>query len=177
MGVRDLTEFESWPFAETGSPRALDPPVDVEPPRHGEGGEDCTPCARADDDYLWVDDDWRLTLFEPSPFLGVVLLEPRAHVESIAQLPADLAAGFGPMVGRVQRAITSLGGIGNVHVNCWGDGGAHLHVWFYPRPYGQLQLRGTFLPVWGFALPDRPVEQTLAAGRRIADALRGQPDR
>lgn len=171
MGIRDLTEFESWPFSEMGPPRPLDPPVSIEPPRHGEGGTDCLPCERPDDDYLWVDDHWRLWLFEKSPFLGVVQLQPRRHVESIADLPPDLAAGFGPMVGRVQRAIESLGGIGNVHVNDWGDGGAHLHIWFYPRPYGQLQLRGTFFPVWSFTLPDRPVEETRAAGRHIAAAL------
>ena len=36
---------------------------------------------------------------------------------------------------------------------------------------GQLQLRGTFFPVWSFTLPDRPVEESRAAGRDIAAAL------
>lgn len=171
MGTRDLTEFETWPFGDTGPPRPLAPPVENEPPRRGEGGTDCHACEQPDNAYLWGDANWRLRLFEPSPFLGVVLLEPRDHYESIAQLPPDLAAGLGPMVGRVQRAIESLGGIGNVHVNYWGDGSAHLHLWFYPRPYGQLQLRGTFFPVWSFTLPDRPAEETRAAGRQIAASL------
>lgn len=171
MGIRDLTEFETWPFDQMGPPRTLAPPIETEPPRHGEGGTDCFACQQPDDAYLWADDLWRLGLFEPSPFLGVVLLEPRDHLESIAEFPDHLATGLGPMVGRVQRAIESLGGIGNVHVNHWGDGAAHLHLWFYPRPYGQLQLRGTFLPLWSFALPDLPVERTRAAGRHIATEL------
>ena len=171
MGVEDLTEFQTWPYQSVGPARTLEDPVEVEPPRHGEGGIDCPRCQNPDEDAIWQDDRWLLTLFENSPFLGVVLLQPRAHIQSIADLPPDLAGEFGPMLGRVQRAIESLGGIGRVHVNYWGDGGAHLHVWFYPRPYGQLQLRGTFFPIWGFTLPNRPVEETREAGRRIAAAM------
>jgi len=40
-----------------------------------------------------------------------------------------------------------------VHVNRWGDGSAHRHMWFLARPYGQLQLRGTFLSLWDSILP------------------------
>src|SRR4030095_16702724 len=47
-----------------------------------------------------------------------------------------------------ERAIRSLDGVARVHVNRWGDGSAHLHLWFLARPYGRLQLRGTFLSLW-----------------------------
>jgi diadenosine tetraphosphate (Ap4A) HIT family hydrolase len=107
---------------------------------------------------------WRLSLYTPSPFRGVVLLQPRVHAESVAELPPAEAAELGPLVGRVQRAVESLGGIGRVHLNYWGDGGAHFHLWFYPRPYGQLQLRGTFLGLWSVLLPDLPDEEVRAAG-------------
>jgi len=42
-----------------------------------------------------------------------------------------------------------------------------------PRPYGQLQLRGTFLPMWGLVLPDLPDDEVRAAGEQIARALGG----
>jgi hypothetical protein len=57
------------------------------------------------------------------------------------------------MTVRVERAIRSLDGVARVHVNRWGDGAAHLHLWFMARPRGQLQLRGSFLPMWDDILP------------------------
>lgn len=169
--MRDMSEWATFPFVSPVEVRPLEPAVAEEPPRHGEGGVDCGACDRPDSDFLWTDDRWRLRLYTPSPFRGVVLLQPRVHAESVAELPPAESAEFARMVGRVQRAVESLGDIGRVHVNVWGDGGAHLHVWFYPRPYGRLQLRGTFLPLWGVVLPDLPDPDTLAAGQAVARAL------
>ncbi len=39
------------------------------------------------------------------------------------------------MTVRLERAIRSLDGVARVHVNRWGDGSAHLHLWFLARPY------------------------------------------
>lgn len=52
-----------------------------------------------------------------------------------------------------------------------GDGGSHFHVWFYPRPYGVLQLRGTFLPVWGMTMDPLPEPVVDAAASRVAESL------
>ena len=169
--MRDLSEWTTFPFVSPVEVRELEPAVAEEPPRNGEGGVDCWACDKPDADYLWTDERWRLSLYTPSPFRGVVLLQPRVHAESVAELPATEAAEFAPVAGRVQRAVESLGGIGRVHLNVWGDGGAHLHLWFYPRPYGRLQLRGTFLPLWGTVLPDLPDAEVRAAGEAIARAL------
>jgi diadenosine tetraphosphate (Ap4A) HIT family hydrolase len=169
--VRDLSGWTTFPFESPVQVRPLDPPVAQEPPRHGEGGVDCGLCTAPDEDFLWADERWRLSLYTPSPFPGVVLLQPRVHAESVADLPALEAAELGPLVGRVQRAVESLGGIGRVHLNYWGDGGAHFHLWFYPRPYGQLQLRGTFLGMWSVLLPDLPDGEVRAAGEQVARAL------
>jgi hypothetical protein len=43
--------------------------------------------------------------------------------------------------------------------------------WFYPRPYGRLQLRGTFLGTWSLLLPDLPDDEVRAAGEQVARAL------
>ena len=151
--------------------KELEAAVAEEPARAGEGGVDCWQCTGQDDEFLWTDERWRLSLYSPSPYRGVVLLQPRVHAESVAELPAAEAAELGPLAGRVQRAVESLGGVGRVHLNYWGDGAAHFHLWFYPRPYGQLQLRGTFLPMWGLVLPDLPDDEVRAAGEQIARAL------
>jgi hypothetical protein len=59
----------------------------------------------------------------------------------------------------LERAIRSLDDVARVHVNRWGDGSAHLHVWFLARPAGRLQLRGTFLSLWDDILPRIPETQ------------------
>jgi hypothetical protein len=85
----------------------------------------------------------------------VVILESRSHLD-LGDLPNLLAAELGVMIVRLERAIRSLDGVGRVHVNRWGDGAAHLHVWFLARPYGRLEMRGTFLPLWDDILPPIP---------------------
>ena len=64
-----------------------------------------------------------------------------------------------------------LEGVGRVHVNKWGDGGAHLHVFFLARPAGMLQLRGSNLALWEEMLPRVPEEESRAALRAVGDAL------
>jgi hypothetical protein len=59
------------------------------------------------------------------------------------------------------RAIEALPHIARAHVSRWGDGGAHLHVFFLARPVGFAQLRGTFLAVWAICCPpSRPAIAT-----------------
>ncbi|MDM4721708.1 hypothetical protein QTQ03_19715 [Micromonospora sp. WMMA1363] len=82
----------------------------------------------------------------------VLILESRSHFD-LGDLPNLLAAELGVMTVRLERAIRSLDGVARVHVNRWGDGSAHLHMWFLARPHGQLQLRGTFLSLWDSILP------------------------
>jgi diadenosine tetraphosphate (Ap4A) HIT family hydrolase len=107
---------------------------------------------------------------EPEGLPAMVMLVPRAH-HDLLDLPVELLVEMGPMIQRVERAILSLGGIARVHVNRWGDGGAHLHWWFIARPEGMMQLRGTCLPLWGDMLPKVPAEIWDETNRRIAAAL------
>ena len=93
------------------------------------------------------------------------------HVDSFSDLPADVANAFGPVAARVERAILTLGDIGRVHLYRWGDGGAHFHVWFVPRPLGMLEASGMMLPIWEDALPNVPDEELAAAAGRVADAM------
>lgn len=133
--------------------------VEVEPPRSGEDATDCVACGTPDDAYIWVSERWRVRAMDrPTGLPMVLILECRSHLD-IGDLPNLLAAELGVMTVRLERAIRSLDGVARVHVNRWGDGAAHLHMWFLARPYGRLQLRGTFLSLWDDILPVIPEQQ------------------
>jgi hypothetical protein len=154
-----LPEFITWPtfpFEGDLRVRKLDPPVDVEPERQGEDPEACATCRAVDEEYIWVANRWRVrALQRPTGLPAVVILESRSHLD-LGDLPNLLAAELGVMTVRLERAIRSLDGVARVHVNRWGDGSAHLHLWFLARPAGRLQLRGTFLSLWDDILPPIP---------------------
>ena len=151
-----VEEWDSFPFGGELTPRALRPPVEQEEPRHGEGGVDCRACGRGDDTYAWVNERWRLYPVGPTGLPLVMILEPRQHVSAPGDLPEELAAELGILLGRIERAITSLGNVGRVHVCRWGDGGEHLHWWFMARPARIPQLIGSFAAIWDDILPPVP---------------------
>ncbi len=161
-----------FPFEGDLKVKRLDAPVLPEPPRIGDPrGEPCSWCELPDSNYLWTDEHWRLSKSSSStgvPFVG--MLQPRGHYD-LGDLPPTLAATLGPTIVRVERAIRTIEGIERVHVNRWGDGVAHLHLCFFARPAGMLQLRGLFLPVWNEILPRLPEAHWRENLRRIATAL------
>ncbi len=165
------SEWDIFPF-EYGSlvVKPLQPPVVPEPPRGGEGGTECWRCANPDKNVLWSDDRWLLSGGEPSGLPFLALLQPKAHLD-LGDLDEAYAAELGVLTVRIERAIRGLGHIGRVHVCKWGDGGAHLHLFFLARPEGLLQLRGSNLALWEEMLP--PVEDAVrdADLRAVAHAL------
>lgn len=165
--------WDTFPF-ETDGMRVvpLEEPVLPEPPRFGEDGPDgCQSCERPDESYLWTDEHWRLSApADPAGLPAVVLLVPRGH-HDLHDLPPERSAELWPVVQRVERAITGLGDIGRVHVNRWGDGGTHLHLFLMARPAGMRQFRGTLLPLWEDVLPRVPREEWEDNVRRIARAM------
>lgn len=154
-----VAEWDTFPFDGEMRPRALQPPVEVEEPREGEGGIDCESCRATDDRYLWTNDNWRLGSFpEPNGLPVVVLLEAREHFDGPADLPVELAQELGVLLGRIERAVRSVEHVGRVHVCRWGDGSEHLHWWFMGRPARLPQLRGNFAAIWDDVLPPTPPE-------------------
>jgi hypothetical protein len=154
-----LPAFVAWPsfpFEGQLRPKRLDPPVAEEPPREGDDPSTCTACGASDDVYIWASDRWRVRAMDrPSGLPAVLILESRSHLD-LGDLTNLLAAELGVMTVRLERAIRSLDGVERVHVNRWGDGAAHLHLWFLARPVGQLQLRGSFLSLWDDILEPIP---------------------
>ncbi len=160
----------TFPYAQPLRPIDPGPRVIPDPPRRGEpGGEPCGPCAR--DDAIWSDEHWALYNPAATSLPGTVWLASRVHADSFADLPADVARTFGPIAGRIERAILALGDVGRVHLYRWGDGGAHFHVWFVPRPLGMLEAMREMLPLWEDRLPPASAEDIEAAGLAIAASL------
>jgi hypothetical protein len=169
--LAELVADPCFPFEGDVRVKALQPRQVPEPDRDTLTKADCGVCARDDSHDVWTDAHWRLRGYgEPCPFAGVVLLEPRGHYDSYPDLPTDLAE-LGPLTARVERALLTLRDVARGHVARWGPGSAHLHQWFFPRPLGQLQLRGSMLPVWMDVLPAQPDSAEAAALTRVGAAM------
>jgi len=171
-----MTGWEVFPFEQAGLRVVpLARPVLPEPARSGEDAVDCPACA-ASRAPVWADDHWRLFPLGPSGAPLILMLETVGHYD-LPDLPDDLAAEMGLLITRIARAIESLPHIARAHVSRWGDGGAHLHIFFFARPAGFSQLRGTCLAIWDDLLPAVPDKQrdsdAAAVGERLrADAAR-----
>jgi hypothetical protein len=172
LPLPDVASWDIFPFEGQLLGKPLEDAVFPEPPRHGEAAADCGPCRTGDDDYIWVDERWRLKVVA-GQCVPAFILEPRQHAD-LGDLDDSLAAELGCLVVRVERAVASVPGVGRVHVNRWGDGGAHLHVWFFARPEGLLQLRGSCLPDWLDVLPPLPPEDSDAITRHVVGRLESQ---
>ena len=145
-----------------------------EPPRRGEpGGDPCAICSGEATSVLWSDDQWTLHAPVGCSLPGSVWLASRDHFDSFADMPASYAASFGDVAARVERAILAQGDVARVHLYRWGDGGAHFHVWFLPRPLGMTEARGMYLPIWEDVLPNVPDAEVEAAAKRVAAAIEG----
>lgn len=160
------------PYHEPLSPLEPSERVIPEPPRRGEpGGEPCGICTGAATGAVWSDAHWTLHPPVGGSLPGAVWLAAKEHVDSFCDLPQDVAATFADVVGKVERAILSLGGTARVHLYRWGDGGAHFHVWLIPRPLGMLEAKGMMLPLWEDVLPNVSDEELRQAAERIALAM------
>lgn len=167
-----LDAWDTWPFEGEVRPRALADPA-PDPPRNGEGGVGCPACDAPDEDYVWCDERWRLQAMPPSGLPLVALLEPRAHHDGPADVPDELAREMGVMLGRVERAMLSVGGIGRVHIGRWGEGAEHLHWWFIARPADMPQLRSSFAEIWDEVLPPTPEPVWRENVARLVAAMEG----
>ncbi len=160
------------PYEEPLTVRQPSAPVVPEPPRRGEpGGEPCGICEGAATSAVWHDELWSVHPPVGGSMPGVVWLASREHADSFSDLSDEAAADFGLIAARVERAILGLGGFARVHLYRWGDGGAHFHVWFLPRPLGMLDASGMMLPLWEDVLPNVSDDELRAAAEKVAAAL------
>jgi diadenosine tetraphosphate (Ap4A) HIT family hydrolase len=161
------------PFEEPLTRREPGPRVIPEPPRRGEaGGPPCSVCPGEDNEHtIWSNEHWILNHGVQTSLPGAVWLTTREHCDSFGDLPAERAREFGALAGRIDRAILSLPDVARVHLYRWGDGGAHFHVWFLPRPLGMLEAQKHMLPLWEEVLPEASQDAIDDAKALIAKAM------
>lgn len=180
VAIELMPGWDIFPFELDGLRiKPLQDMYDVEPPRRGEDPDDC-PCRQPEDperaaEVVWSNERWRLKLLDMRIPLAVIL-QPRAH-HDLADLPDDLASEMGRLMVAVAGAIEDLPSVGRCHVGRYGDGGAHLHPFFFGRPARMPQLRGSTLLDWEENLPEVPdaVRRANAAhvGHRLVERLGG----
>ncbi len=173
LELGEVADSDLFPLEGEILVKPLEPPILPEPPRRGEpGGDPCAACTGTLSNFVvWRDERWGLGIAnEPSGLPMVAVLQPLAH-HDLEDLPVDLTGELGPMIQRVARAIGRLDTVGRVHVNRWGDGSQHFHLWFLARPRGMWQMRGAMLAVWDDLLPRVPDEEWRDARGRVAAAM------
>ncbi|MFF4876495.1 MULTISPECIES: HIT family protein [unclassified Micromonospora] len=106
-------------------------------------------------------------------FAGHVLVVPRVHLVTLAQLPADLLPGYFALVQRLAVAVETGLGAGGTFVamnNKVSQSVPHLHTHVVPRTKGD-GLRGFFWPRTRY--PSDQDARDIAV--RVADALPPPP--
>lgn len=180
VAIEAMPGWDIFPFELDGLRiKPLEPLLDEEPARRGEDPADC-PCAspatpEQEARVVWSNERWVLS--DAGMKLPVTLiLKPRAH-HDLADLPDELASELGRLMVAVTAAVESLPSVGRCHVGRYGDGGAHLHPFFFGRPARMAQLRGSCVLDWEENLPDIPddVRRANAAhvGHRLVERLGG----
>lgn len=174
VAVEAMPGWDIFPFELEGLLiKPLEPLADAEPPRVGEDTVDC-PCQSPPDAerasrIAWSDERWMLLALEMKLPVALVL-QPRAH-HDMADLPDDLAADLGRLMVAITAAVEALPSVGRCHIGRYGDGGAHLHPFFFGRPARMLQLRGSTLLDWEENLPPVPEDVRRANAAFVAQRL------
>ena len=135
-----ITTWDVFPWEVVDgaiAPKPLAEPAPEKPRVGDEGGKPCNVCTGFPPDrVVWEDEFWVLTAEEAPTGLPLVLvLHTREHMD-FGDLDDDMASQFGRISNRLVRIIQGLENIGRVHVDRWGDGSAHFHVWFFARTKG-----------------------------------------
>jgi diadenosine tetraphosphate (Ap4A) HIT family hydrolase len=81
---------------------------------------------------VWEDELWRCTATLRAGVAGYLFLEPRRHVNHVADLDGPEAVTFGLVLVRAARAVREAAGAERVHVHVYGGAIGHLHVHVEP---------------------------------------------
>ncbi len=181
VAVTEMPGWDIYPY-EIDSLRLkpLRPLADEEPARRGETPSDCWCAASAageldevpedDGNLVWSNERWTLRLGSDTGLPVMLVLGPRDH-HDLTTLPGGLAAEMGQLIVAVSDAVEHVPSVGRVQLAKYGDGGAHLHLFFLGRPTRVLQLRGSPLLDWEENLPRVPLEVLRANARVVAERL------
>ena len=169
-------EWEIFPWELVDGelvPKVVQPPyAGPERPRAGAEGVDCFNCTgHGDADLVWENRRWKLTHPTAPKGLPLVLwLASKEHMD-YPDMDDDLASEYGRISVWLCRIMERLPHIGRVHVNRWGDGSEHLHVWFLARPERLPGILGSLAVEWDEMLPPVPEDVWRADIKEVARKL------
>jgi diadenosine tetraphosphate (Ap4A) HIT family hydrolase len=169
-----FTEMPGWdifPYEPTGLRlKPLAPLFDEEPARQGEDPATCR-CigGKPRDNAIWTNDRWTLLGLDTGIPITAMLI-PEAH-HDLADLPPELAREMGELLVVVARAIEALPSVGRCQVARYGDGSAHVHLFFFGRPARVGQFRGSTLVDWEENLPRLPEHVAEENARFVAETI------
>lgn len=162
-----------WELVEGSlQPKVVQAPADEEP-RWGESADKpCGSCAGDQDGQtIWENERWTLSRGEkPTGFPLVLFLHSKEHLD-FPDMDDQLAMEYGRIAVWLCRIMEGLPHIGRVHVNRWGDGGSHLHVWFIARTARLPGILGSLAVEWDEMLPPGPQDVWLADTHEVARKL------
>lgn len=98
-------------------------------------------------------------------------MAPNEHA-TLHTMGLEALAAMGPLIQRIAVALGTIDSVGRTHVNRWGDGSEHFHLWFLARPLGMMQLRGAMIAMWDDLLPAIPADEMQTNLRTLAAAQR-----
>ncbi|MGC4111969.1 MAG: hypothetical protein QM747_16455 [Nocardioides sp.] len=181
VAVEEMPGWDIFPFeVDSLRMKPLQPLADDEPPRGGEDPAECF-CAQPrdpalDERLVWSNERWDLVLDTRSRLPVGLNLGPREHCD-LPTVPDHLAGEMGRLIVAVSAAVEALPSVGRVQLAKYGDGGAHLHLFFFGRPRRMLQLRGSPLLDWEENLPPVPPDvhraNAEAVARHLVEAIGG----
>ncbi|PUA79287.1 hypothetical protein [Nocardioides currus] len=176
VAFEEMPGWDIFPFELDGLRiKPLQPLADAEPARRGEDPADCW-ChqeevpARIADNVLWSNERWLVTLDHQMRLPMSCNLMPREHCD-LGAVPSHLSGEMGALIVALSAAIESLPSVGRSQLAKYGDGGAHLHLFFFGRPDRMLQLRGSTMLDWEENLPAVPLEVLRANAAYVAEQL------
>jgi diadenosine tetraphosphate (Ap4A) HIT family hydrolase len=174
VAVEEMPGWDIYPY-ELDSLRLkpLRPLADADPARQGERAQDCwcTQPPRPDDGTrVWRSERWVVHLTADSGLPIGLTLSPLEH-HDLTDLPEELAGEMGRLITVISAAVEQVPSVGRVQLAKYGDGGAHLHLFFFGRPTRILQFRGSPLIDWEENLPRVPLEVLQRNARVVANHL------
>ena len=174
VAIEAMPGWDIFPFELDGLRiKPLEPLADADPPREGEDPADCScqgdPDPGREERIVWRNERWTLLMLDMRLPVALIL-QPDAH-HDLADLPDDLASEMGRLMVAVTAAVEALPSVGRCHVGRYGDGGAHLHPFFFGRPARMLQLRGSTLLDWEENLPPVPLDVRRSNAAFVAERL------
>lgn len=177
VAVEEMPGWDIFPF-EIDSLRIkpLEPLADEEPARRGETIEDCycaDPDPAYDDRIAWSNERWALTIETGMKLPLGLILRPFEHCD-LPTVPDHLAEEMGRLIVAVSASLEELPSVGRSQVAKYGDGGAHLHLFFFGRPARMPQFRGSPLLDWEENLPPVPMEVIRANAEFVVEQLLGR---